>query len=88
LRNDLASREQALKQAVQEARSKAQVMAEALRVSLGEVLEAAEGGVSVIPLAEGGMAQRLALADASTPVSPGQIQVQANVSIRYRITQK
>jgi uncharacterized protein YggE len=39
-------------------------------------------------LAEGGMAQRLALADASTPVSPGQIQVQANVSIRYRITQK
>jgi uncharacterized protein YggE len=88
LRNDLLSRQQALTQAVQEARSKAQVMAEALRVNLAEVLEAAEGGVSVMPLAEAAMAQRFALADASTPVSPGQIQVQANVTIRYRITQK
>jgi uncharacterized protein YggE len=34
------------------------------------------------------MAQRFAMADVSTPVSPGQIQVQANVTIRYRITQK
>jgi uncharacterized protein YggE len=88
LRNDLPSREQAIKQAVQEARSKAQVMAEALKVSLAEVLEATEGGVSVVPLSEGVMAQRFAMADVSTPVSPGQIQVQANVTIRYRITQK
>ena len=49
LRNDTASREEALKQAVQEARSKAQVMADALRVNLVEVLEASEGGVSVVP---------------------------------------
>ena len=87
LRNDLPSREEALKRAVQEARSKAQVMADALRVNLVEVLEAAEGGVSVVPFAEGGFAQRVAMAaDVATPVSPGQIQVRANVSIRYRIS--
>jgi len=87
LRNDLPAREEALKRAIQEARSKASVMAEALRVNLGEVLEASEAGVSVTPFAETGMAQRLALA-AETPVSPGQVQIQANVTVRYRISQK
>lgn len=88
LRNDLPSREEALKQAVAEARAKGQVMAEALQVSLAEVLEASEGGVSVIPFAEGGgIAPRLAVS-AETPVSPGQIQVRANVTIRFRIAPK
>ena len=87
LRNDLPSREEALKQAVQEARSKAQVMADTLRVNLLDVLEASEGGVSIMPVAEAGMAQRLSIA-ADTPVSPGQIQVHANVTIRYRISPK
>jgi len=86
LRNDLASRGEALKRAVQEARTKAQIMADALGVNIVEVLEANEGGVSVVPFAEAGM-QRLAVA-AETPVSPGQIQVQANVVIRYRISPK
>jgi uncharacterized protein YggE len=88
LRNDTASREEALKQAVQEARSKAQVMADALRVNLVEVLEASEGGVSVVPFAEGGASPRVAFSasSAETPVSPGQIQVHANVTIRYRIS--
>lgn len=89
LRNDLPAREAALKQAVQEARSKAQVMADALRVNLEDVLEASEGGVSIVPFAETGIAQRVALAaDTSTPVSPGQIQIQANVTIRFRISRK
>jgi uncharacterized protein YggE len=89
LRNDLPSRQEALKKAVEEARSKAQVMAEALRVNLAEVLEASEGGVSIVPLAEAAMSPRLAVAaDLGTPVSPGQIQVHANVTIRYRISPK
>ena len=91
LKNDLPSREQALQQAVQEARSKAQVMADALRVNLAEVLEASEGGVSVVPRSEfsaGGRVMALAAADAPTPVSPGQMEVHANVTIRYRITPK
>src|SRR5262249_8013894 len=87
LRNDLPSRAQALKEAVQEARSKAQVMADALRLNLTEVLEVSEGGVSILPQSEGTFAARMA-ATVETPVSPGQIQVNANVTIRYRISPK
>jgi len=87
LRNDLPSRQQALKQAVEEARSKAQTMADALRVNLAEVLEASEGGVTILADNEPLAGRTMALA-ADTPVSPGQIRVNANVSIRYRITSK
>jgi uncharacterized protein YggE len=89
LRNDLPSRQQALKQAVEEARGKAQVMADALRVNLVQVLDASEAGVAVVPFAEPMVAgvQRMALA-AETPVSPGQIQVRANVTVRYLISPK
>jgi uncharacterized protein YggE len=87
LRNELPSREQALKEAVQEARGKAQAMADALRVNLADVIEASEGGVSVVP-----RMQAFAVADknagASTPVSPGEISIRASVTIRYRITPK
>lgn len=89
LRNDLPSREQALKQAVTEARAKAQAMADALRISLLDVLEVSEGGVSLFPMPEqpqfGGRAMAFA---ADTPVSPGQLEVRANVTIRYRIAPK
>jgi len=87
LRNDLPSRQQALKQAVEEARSKAQTMAEALRVNLLEVLEVSEGGVSIVDRVEPVFASRAA-AVAETPVSPGQIEVRASVTIRYRISAK
>ena len=87
LRNDLPSRQQALKQAVEEARSKAQTMAEALRVNLLEVLEVSEGGVSIVDRVEPVFASRAA-AVTETPVSPGQIEVRASVTIRYRISSK
>lgn len=89
LRNDLPAREQALQQAVLEARSKGQVMADTLRVNLVEVLEVSEGGVSVAPRNEFAPSARLmAAADVATPVSPGQLEVHANVTIRYRISPK
>jgi len=88
LRNDLPSRQQALKQAVEEARSKAQTMADALRVNLVEVLEASEGGVSILGDSIEPLAGRVMSLTAETPVSPGQIRVNANVTIRYRITPK
>ena len=87
LRNDLPSRQQALRQAVEEARSKAQVMADTLRVGFGEVLEVSEGGVSILDR-EPVFAGRALAAAAETPVSPGQIEVRANVTIRYRIASK
>jgi uncharacterized protein len=88
LRNDLPSRQLALKQAVEEARSKAQTMADALRVNLAEVLEASEAGVSILSEAAEPLAGRVMALTAETPVSPGQIRVNANVTIRYRITPK
>lgn len=90
LKNELPSREQALKEAVQEARGKAQAMADALRVNLAEVQEATEGGVSVVPRVQpfAATAGRIETAAAPTPVSPGEIEVRANVTIRYRITSK
>jgi uncharacterized protein YggE len=88
LRNDLPSRQQALKLAVEEARSKAQTMADALRVNLVEVLEASEGGVSILADSFEPAAGRVMALTAETPVSPGQIRVNANVTIRYRITPK
>ena len=87
LRNDLPSRQQALKQAVEEARSKAQTIAEALRVNLVEVLEVSEGGVSIVDRVEPVFASRAAAAT-ETRVSPGQIEVRASVTIRYRISAK
>jgi len=87
LRNDLPSRQQALRQAVEEARSKAQVMAEAARVRLGEVLEVSEGGVSILDH-EPVLAGRVMAAAVAPPVSPGEIEVRASVTIRYRIAGK
>jgi uncharacterized protein len=85
LKNDLPVREKALKQAVMEARQKAETMAEALGVRLGAVLEAAEAGLSIVPKGQGGFVS-LARAEATqTPVSPGQLEVSANVTVRYLI---
>src|ERR1051326_8108916 len=89
LKNELPSREQALKEAVQEAHGKAQAMADALRVNLAEVIEASEeGGVSVVPRMQSFAIGGAATAAAATPVSPGEIEIRANVTIRYRITAK
>ena len=86
LRNELPAREQALKQAVNEARRKADAIAEALNVRLDGVLDVSEGGVSVTPRTEfGDVVMARSLEAAPTPVSPGQLEVRASVSIRYRI---
>jgi len=88
LRNELPSREQALKQAVQEAQGKATAMADALRVNLAGVLEASEGELSVVPRIQSFMTAASPQSPATTPVSPGEIEIRANVTIRYRIVPK
>ncbi|HKI06475.1 MAG TPA: SIMPL domain-containing protein [Thermoanaerobaculia bacterium] len=90
LRNDEAARAQALADAALKARAKAQTLAKALGLSLGSILEVAEGGISVSPppYPRGGMLRMAAeSAMADTPVSAGQVGVQASVTIRYRISQ-
>lgn len=90
LRNDEAARAQALADAAGKARAKARTLASALGLTLGNVLEVAEGGVSVIPQPYpryGRAMAELSVAAADTPVSAGQVGVQASVTIRYRISQ-
>lgn len=89
LRNDEAARSQALAEAARTARAKAETLAKALGVRLGEILEVAEGGVSVSPPPSPryGMARMEASSMAPTPVSAGQVGVEASVTLRYRISQ-
>lgn len=85
LRNDRQARAEALTQAVEAARSKADALARALKVRLVRILEVAEGGISVSPppFLKGRMAAAESMAD--TPVSPGQVGVAATVTIRWEI---
>lgn len=86
LRDDRAAREEAMRLAVTEARSKAGAMADALDVDLGPVVEAQEGGYSIERPQYAQprmMAMEASMAD--TPVAAGQVTVSASVSLRYRI---
>ncbi len=93
LRNDLSAREQALKEAVEEASQKAKTISEALDLRIIEVIEVNEGSVSIrVPQnrfqasGELGSIEQMA-APIPPPVSPGQLTVSARVIIRYRIGQ-
>ncbi|HEX5760279.1 MAG TPA: SIMPL domain-containing protein [Thermoanaerobaculia bacterium] len=86
LRAAIAARQQALRQAADAARQKAEALAEALGVRLAGLLEVAEGGVSIVTprFANTRMAMESAQMD-MTPVSPGQVSIDASVTLTYRI---
>jgi uncharacterized protein YggE len=87
LRNDEAARATALTRAAEAARAKAETLARALRVRLVEIVEVVEGGVAVFtPMYKS--ANRMSMEasmGADTPVSAGQVGIDANVTLRYRI---
>lgn len=85
LRNDEAARATALTRAAEAARGKAEALAKAMRVRLVEVIEIVEGGVSVFTPVYRRQAMAMDMAAESTPVSPGQVGVNASVTLRYRI---
>jgi uncharacterized protein YggE len=86
LRNDLPQRTQALQRAIEEAKAKAKAMAPTLEVKLGRLREAIEGGISVEPPQPMfARAERAAFASAQTPVEPGELRVEASVTLRYEI---
>jgi uncharacterized protein YggE len=87
LKNDLPQRTAALTAASQEARVKAQTIAKALDLELGGVREVNEGGVHVMPQNEyfGGARMMAAQANVRTPVEPGEVRVQASVTVHYDI---
>jgi uncharacterized protein len=83
VKDELTYRQQALSIAAREARVKAEAIAAALNLQLGEVLEVREEGVPTLYPME----RRLAApAAAGTPIQPGQIQVGAAVSVRFKFT--
>lgn len=88
LKDDGEARRRALTEAAREAREKAETIAQALSVQITGIEEVTEGGVSVMPAMMRGEVMMAARADASTPVSPGEVRVTASLSVRYGIAQK
>lgn len=86
LRDDAAAQAQALTRAVEAATAKARTLARALRVRLVRVVEVAEGGIAVQPppFLKGRFEADVA-AMSTTPVSTGQVGVNASVTIRWEI---
>lgn len=88
LRDDLPQRSEALQHAIEQAMTKAKVMAPALDVKLGKLREVIEGGIAVEPPQPlFGREMRAAFAVTDTPVQPGEIRVEASVTLRYEIVQ-
>jgi len=84
IRDGRRYRIQALQMAAQDAMEKAGAIAGAMGLRLGDVLEVQEGGVSLVrPSA----VNRVYAGDAAeaTPIQPGQMQISADVQVRYRL---
>jgi hypothetical protein len=82
LRDDGKYRREALKLATQEARAKAEAIAAAMGLQVGEIVEIREEGARMPYPTERKYA---APASAGTPIQPGQIEVNAGVSIRFKL---
>ena len=84
LSDDAAQRQEALRQAVLDARAKADAIAAAMGVRLESLEHVVEQGVGVfVP----SLSRAMVAEAAATPVSPGQVRVEANVQVVYRIAQ-
>jgi uncharacterized protein YggE len=84
LRNARGPRAQAYKDAVADARSKADAIAEALGMKIVGVYDVHAESGGYVPPPRMLMGARMDMA-ASTPVEPGQMEVSVNVTIRYKI---
>jgi uncharacterized protein len=81
--NDAAPRQQALRNAVADARANADAMAAQLGVKLGRVLSVQQGGAVVPPGPI--MYSRAAVSAAPTPIFPGEVAANAAVTVTYEI---
>lgn len=79
--NEAAPRQQALRAAVADARANANAMASQLKVTLGRVLSVQQGGAIVPP----GPVFYSRAAEAATPILPGEVTVNATVTVTYEI---
>jgi len=87
LREEQSVRLSALKQAAAKAREKASVLSEALQVKLVRVVSVNEGGHMIRPAAP--MARMAMEASAGdTPISSGELKIEATVTLVYEIAPK
>lgn len=87
LDNPDAAADEARARAVEDARHKAETMAEAAGVRLGRVLSISEGG-SGQPVPMYARSNALASAEASVPIETGQTTIAASVNIEWEIEQR
>lgn len=85
LEDDTPQRAEALKQATIVARSKADVVADALGMRVVKVLSVEEGGVSIRPPMQEGARMARVQADVSTPIEAGDVEVSAQVSMEVEV---
>lgn len=87
IKHDDAQRLEALAQASQEAKTKAAAIAKSLGVTLADIIEITEGGAHIVQPQPyfGGARMMMAKADAETRVEPGEVRVEASVTVRYEI---
>lgn len=83
LRDDTAQRAEALRRAAANARKKAEALAAGAGVRLLAVHTVSEGGFQTLPVYQGDV--RMAMEASGAPVSPGQVRVQASVTMTWRI---
>lgn len=85
LKDPKKARAAALKDAVADAKSKADALAEALRVNITDILEVNEGGSNPNPYPM--QFKTMALESrAGAPIEAGQVEVGASVTIKYRFS--
>jgi uncharacterized protein YggE len=82
LKNMAAERAQALKAAITDARSRADAMAAALGVSVTGVASVSESSAAP-PIVFGGAVPAAPAASTSTQVQPGQLTIDADVTVSY-----
>lgn len=80
-----AAERQALKEAVADARARAEAMAAGAGVTLGPIIMIDENGGRPMPPPMPMAAARMAMAQADTPVSAGEIEIQAHVTLTAAI---
>lgn len=86
LKDDTAARRTALADAARQARAKADALASALDLRIDSVHAVNEGGVNVMRPRMDFARAGVAAMEMSTPVQPGQVDVQASVTIVYRVS--
>lgn len=81
--NDAELRQQALKEAGQDARGKAEAIAGGLGVTISGVYSAGESSVSVPYMAQDALRGAQAAPQAPTPVEPGEMTISAQLRVVY-----